>query len=72
MTSFATDIKPLFRDKDVQSMRFRFHLDRYEDVSKHADRILERLRAGEMPCDAAWPAEQVDLFESWVSGGKQP
>lgn len=72
MTSFAVDIKPLFRDKDVQSMRFMFHLDKYEDVSKHADHILARLRAGEMPCDGAWPAEQVDMFDRWVSGGKQP
>lgn len=72
MTSFASDIKPLFRHKDVQSMRFKFHLDKYEDVSKHADHILERLRAGEMPCDGAWPADKVDLFASWVSGGKQP
>lgn len=71
MTSFATDIKPLFRDQDVQSMAFRFHLDRYEDVSKHADHILKRLRAGEMPCDGAWPTEKVELFASWVSGGKQ-
>ena len=69
---FATDIKPLFRDKDIHSMRFAFKLDEYDDVSEHAEHILERLRAGEMPCDGEWPAERVDLFDRWVRGGKQP
>ena len=69
---YATDIKPLFRDKDIDSMRFAFNLDEYGDVSEHADDILERLRAGAMPCDSPWPAEKVDVFERWVRGGKQP
>lgn len=69
---FAADIKPLFRDSDIRSMRFAFNLDEYGDVSKHADRILERLRAGEMPCDSEWPADRVDLFARWVQDGKQP
>jgi hypothetical protein len=51
---FATHIKPLFRDKDRRSMRFKFDLGSYNDVSEHADYILERLRAGTMPCDGAW------------------
>ena len=69
---FATDIKPLFRDKDIHSMRFAFNLDEYDDVREHAEHILERLRAGEMPCDGEWPSERVDLFDRWVNGGKQP
>jgi hypothetical protein len=69
---FQRDIKPLFRDKDRQSMRLHFDLGSYEDVSDHADRILERLRRGSMPCDGAWPPEQVQVFERWVRGGKLP
>jgi hypothetical protein len=69
---FQGDIKPLFRDKDRQSMRLHFDLGSYEDVSDHADRILERLRRGSMPCDGAWPAEQIEVFERWVRGGKLP
>jgi hypothetical protein len=69
---FATQIKPLFRSKDRQSMQRHFDLGSYEDVSAHADRILERLRAGTMPCDGAWPPQQVELFERWVRGGKLP
>ena len=69
---FAADIKPLFRPKDLQSMTFAFDLGAYDDVSDNADHILRRLREGTMPCDGPWPAEQVDLFERWVRGGKQP
>jgi hypothetical protein len=67
---FAADIPPLFREKDRQSMAGRFDLGSYEDVSAHADRILERLQGGSMPCDGAWPAPQVDLLERWIRGGK--
>ena len=70
--SFEDDIEPLFREKDVQSMARHFDLTSYEDVSDAADRILGRLRAGSMPCDGAWPAEQVDLFERWTRTGKKP
>jgi hypothetical protein len=69
---FEADIKPLFRDKDRQSMRMHFDLGSYEDVSDYADRILQRLRRGSMPCDGAWPAQQVEIFERWVRGGKLP
>jgi hypothetical protein len=69
---FGADIKPLFREKDRQSMRRHFDLADHTDVSDYADRILERLRSGSMPCDGAWPADQVDLFERWARGGKLP
>ena len=69
---FQSDIKPLFRDKDRQSMRLHFDLGSYEDVRDYADRILERLRRGSMPCDGAWPPKQVDVFERWVRDGKLP
>ena len=69
---YAADIKPLFREKDHRSMTFAFDLWSYDDVSEHADRILERLQEGEMPCDGEWPASQVELFERWVQTGKNP
>jgi hypothetical protein len=69
---FESHIKPLFREKDRDSMRLHFDLGSYGDVSDHADRILERLRSGSMPCDGAWPPQQVEVFERWVSGGKLP
>jgi hypothetical protein len=69
---FANHIKPLFRAKDRQSMQLHFDLWSYEDVSAVADRILDRLRAGSMPCDGAWPPERVEVFERWIQAGKQP
>jgi len=68
--AFDAQIKPLFRERDRQAMQSRFDLWSYDDVSRHADAILARLRDGTMPCDGAWPAEQIDLFERWVEGGK--
>lgn len=69
--SFGSDIKPLFREKDRDSMRGRFDLWSYSDVQAHADAIAERLKNGSMPCDGAWPADRVELFERWVEQGKQ-
>jgi hypothetical protein len=69
--SFAADIRPLFREKDVRSMARHFDLTSFKDVSTVADRILGRLRAGSMPCDGEWPSEQVDLFERWIQTGKK-
>jgi hypothetical protein len=67
---FEENIKPLFRDRDRDSMRFAFDLWSLDDVSTHADAILERLEAGTMPCDGAWPAERVAVFRRWIDAGK--
>ena len=69
MTSFDTDIKPLFREGDREAMSSAFDLWSYDDVSENAQAILGRLEAGDMPCDGAWPAGQVDVFRSWVEAG---
>ena len=67
--SFETHVKPLFRERDRQSMEFAFDLWSYDDVSENADAILARLAAGTMPCDGAWPQAQVDLFRRWTESG---
>jgi hypothetical protein len=69
---FASHIKPLFRAQDRQSMQLHFDLWSYDDVSAVSARILDRLRAGSMPCDGAWPPERVAVFERWIQTGKQP
>jgi hypothetical protein len=48
--SFARDIQPLFRDRDIQSMKFAFDLASYEDMRTHAESIYAALAAGQMPC----------------------
>ena len=70
--SFETDVKPLFSERDQRSMTFMFDLWAFDDVSEHADDILERLRDGNMPCDGEWTPTEVDLFERWIAGGKRP
>jgi hypothetical protein len=67
--SFEQHIKPLFREGDRQSMKSAFDLWSHDDVAQNSDAILERLRNGTMPCDGAWPDEQVDVFQSWVEAG---
>jgi hypothetical protein len=67
--TFAADVKPLFRDKDRNSMLRHFDLWSFDDVSAHAAAILARLENGSMPCDGAWPADQVDVFRRWVAQG---
>jgi CDGSH-type Zn-finger protein/truncated hemoglobin YjbI len=69
---FERHIRALFRDGDRRSMSFAFDLWSHEDVTRHADAILGRLRDGSMPCDGAWPAEWVEAFERWVNTGMHP
>jgi hypothetical protein len=68
--SFETDIKPLFRPLDRESMQATFDLWSHDDVSRHADAILAQLQSGTMPCDGSWPQAQVELFQRWAEGGK--
>jgi hypothetical protein len=67
--SFEQHIKPLFREHDRQSMKPAFDLWSHDDVALNSEAILGRLREGTMPCDGAWPDEQVALFQGWVEGG---
>ena len=69
---FQRDIRPLFRDRDLRSMSFAFDLASFDDVRSHADLIARRTAAGEMPCDAPWSKERVQLFRAWIDGGFEP
>jgi hypothetical protein len=67
--SFERDIRPLFRAKDRDSMRAAFDLFDYGDVVEHANAIVGALRSGQMPCDGAWPASQVEKLQQWIDAG---
>jgi hypothetical protein len=67
--SFEERIKPLFRAGDRESMTWAFDLWSHDDVARNAHAILDRLRDGTMPCDGAWPDEQIGLFQDWVEQG---
>ena len=70
--NFAKDIQPLFRPKDINSMKSKFNLADYNDVRQFADAIYSRLHSGSMPCDGAWSPDKVQLFKNWIDGGKLP
>jgi hypothetical protein len=69
--NFAQDIRPLFRDNDVEEMKdvAGFDLSKVEDVRAHAQDIYERLADGSMPCDGAWPDDQIARFKQWMDEG---
>jgi hypothetical protein len=70
-TSFERDVRPLFRERDRGAMLgvAEFDLWKREDVAEHSQDILKRLEDGSMPCDQAWPQEQVAVFRRWVEAG---
>lgn len=68
---FARDIRPLFRDDDIDAMAFVFDLASYADVALYAEDIYDRLADGSMPCDAGWPANCVARFRAWIDAGRR-
>lgn len=77
--SFENDIKPLFREIDVEHMkRYGVVLDDYAYMSDgagdhaNAKAVLNTLTKKTMPPDGPfWPQGQLDLFAKWMSGGYQ-
>ena len=69
--SFAHDIRPLFRDNDVESMQLfgDFDLSQVSDVRANAAKIYQRLAAKDMPCDAPWSDQKIALFKAWMESG---
>jgi hypothetical protein len=70
--SFERDIRPLWRERDVKSMAFAFDLSFYDDVRNNAEAIYDQLASGTMPCDGAWPADDLKRFRAWIDGGSPP
>ena len=63
------NLRQLFRDRDIQSMKLAFDLSSYDDVRANAEAIYTRLAAGTMPCDGPWPPEDVERFRAWIDNG---
>ena len=66
--TFGAHIKPLFRARDRDSMRFA-STSGPTATSAPRDATLERLKAGTMPCDGAWPPERIDVLQRWIAAG---
>src|SRR5947207_491911 len=81
MPSFETDIKPLFRQSDVDAMlnpalvggpSHVMDLWDYDVVKANAADILSRVQASpplQMPCDVAWTQDKIDTFQAWIDAG---
>jgi hypothetical protein len=67
--SFEQQIKPLFREGDREAMKWAFDLWSHDDVAANGQAILGKLRDGTMPCDGAWPDDQIAVFQQWVDAG---
>lgn len=70
--TFATDIRPLFRDGDIRCMKpAGVHLDdaTWMTIPANAQKVYGAISAGKMPPDAPWPPERVALFKQWMDAG---
>jgi hypothetical protein len=79
-TSFQSDIRPLFTERDVHAMSKAFNLASYVDVKAHAAIIYDRIRGiggAVMPPplprgEGPWPQSRIELFAKWMADGCQP
>jgi hypothetical protein len=77
--SFARDIKPLFRQVDVDHMKkFKVLLDDYAYMSDptgdhaHAQSVEDSLTSQSMPPGGPyWTGQQLSLYKQWRSDGYQ-
>jgi len=67
--SFERDIRPLFREEDIEEMSFAFDLSSYDEVRQYAEEIHTRLADHSMPCDGPWPEADVERFRRWIDAG---
>ena len=69
--SYKTDIRPLFREFDLETLNRFDHIDLNSLDSVRANiKILQaRLQAGKLPYDACWSSKQMALFSRWVNQG---
>ncbi len=70
--SFAKDIRPLFREEDVDCMKpMGINLDNpaWMRVPANAQTVYGAVSAGSMPPDEPWDEERVSLFKSWMDEG---
>jgi hypothetical protein len=75
MPSFVKDIRPMFREVDIDHMKHhQLDLSSYDEVSLRAHDILSQVSNGTMPPppDTPWSQDQVHLFKDWIDQGMQP
>ena len=70
--SSAADIRPLFREGDVDCMK-SMGIDLADPawmcVPANAQSVYDSVASGSMPPDDPWPNERVMLFKQWLDAG---
>ena len=61
--TFAADIRPLFRDSDIEEMSWSFDLASFDEVRDNAEAIYERLKAGGDATDLSNYQAKVEASE---------
>jgi len=70
--SFATDIRPLFREDDIECMKpMGVELDNpaWMRVPANAQSVYAAVADGSMPPGEPWPEDRVALFKKWMDAG---
>jgi hypothetical protein len=70
--SFAKDIRPLFRDGDIECMKpdgVALDDPAWMCVPANAQSVYGAVSGGSMPPDEPWPADRVSLFKEWMDAG---
>lgn len=82
--SYASDIRPKFRAKDIGCMKGRgIRLDDAAWMQSadanfgfpdhgNARHVFDYLSGGSMPPDGAWPPDWLKAYSDWMDGGFQP
>jgi hypothetical protein len=81
-TSFARDIQPLFRPKDLEHMEFFADFADLEEVKASAQAIIDKLELDDggdesgdrmpVPPDPRWTPAQVQLLRRWIADDCPP
>ncbi len=71
--SFAVDIRPLFRDSDIEAIKPNgIDLSSCSEVKQRALDIYAAVSEKAMPCDGPWNEEKVKKFKEWIDERMQP
>jgi hypothetical protein len=82
--TYANDIRPKIRDRDITCMTRRGYSigdadwmcdpspgDGFDDHG-NARHVFEVLSVGKMPPDGKWSQDWLDTYQAWMDGGFQP
>jgi hypothetical protein len=70
--SYAKDIRPLFRDGDINCMSgagVKLDDPAWMRVAANAQAVYEVVSNGSMPPDAPWPKDKVQTLKQWIDDG---